>query len=142
LLYSKTFFANRVLVIVYGSPSLLKDVKIHLRFHYLEYFEDYDGKLRKVLCEKLLGTSAILPIAVIMKGSTLQLVVIGLPSEEFWNQILTRFSTSDKPFLAYSVMETALPWHCSSCPPEHIIEEIRDLSSEEVEFVLKLIGKK
>ena len=124
---------------VYGDNALVEVAKTKLSPFVDKFLEKHDDTTARRLCERLLSLNATLPTLALLEESNLRALIIGIPSEHLWERILERLSQPGDAFLAFSVEEELMPWRCTTCPPHRLLEEVWDLSSNDIRDVLEIL---
>jgi hypothetical protein len=134
--------SKKILVLIYDHGNIAaKTIIAKLGTIADNFILRKDERSEMRLCQLLLNLNATLPVAILLKDDEVLAVIIGVPSDNFWEQIMERINSSESAFLAFSIREEMLPWRCISCPPHgRLIEEMRSLSEKEVEEIRGVIG--
>jgi hypothetical protein len=134
--------SKKILVLIYDHGNIaVNTIRAKLGTITDNFIVRKDERSEMRLCQLLLNLNATLPVAILLKENEVLAVIIGVPSDNFWEQIIEKINTSEKAFLAFSIREEMLPWRCISCPPHgRLIEEMRSLSEKEVEKIRGVIG--
>ncbi|MCC6065367.1 MAG: hypothetical protein LM576_05235 [Thermofilum sp.] len=134
--------SKKILVLIYDHGNIaVNTIRAKLGTITDNFIVRKDERSEMRLCQLLLNLNATLPVAILLKENEVLAVIIGVPSDNFWEQIMERINSSESAFLAFSVREELLPWRCVSCPPHgRLIEGVRGLSEKEVEGIRSIIG--
>lgn len=134
--------SKKILVLIYDHGNIaVNTIRAKLGTITDNFIVRKDERSEMRLCQLLLNLNATLPVAILLKENEVIAVIIGVPSDNFWEQIMERINSSEGAFLAFSVREELLPWQCVSCPPHgRLIEGMRGLSEKEVEGIRSIIG--
>jgi len=139
---SQKYIKENIIVVVFGNASVIDSVRIYLSSYNTNILcKEGQQDVQKLLCEKFLGINKELPVLIFLMNNTLKGVAIGLPSEALWQKIAEQLSRSQSKFLAVSVKEKDLPWHCKLCEVEEdkITEYLRILNNEEETLIISII---
>jgi hypothetical protein len=135
-----SLYKKKVTVIIYDYGNFIeRAAKSKFEIFSSKFIVKYDIKIQTEICNLLLNLDVPLPVIVLLEDGTIRAVIIGAPSGNLWNQIMGKLTLPSKAFLACSVPEELLPWHCASCP-SRLVEELRDLSEEEIKSVYKILN--
>jgi hypothetical protein len=138
---SQKYIKEYITIVVFGNASVADSVRKYLSYNANIICKGDQQDVQKLLCRKLLGTDKELPIIVFLTNNTLKGVAVGLPSDALWQEITEYISVSQTKFLAISVQEKDLPWHCKLCKNEEdkIVEYLRTLNNEEEILINSII---
>jgi hypothetical protein len=141
---SQKYIKGNITVIVLDDARLVESIKKYMSSEVSILCEEKQNETNKLLCKKLLGIDKELPAIIFLVNNTLKGVIIGIPSETLWQKINEQLLYSQTKFLAISVQEKDLPWHCKLCEnnESNIIEYLRTLSDEEETLVISIISKR
>jgi hypothetical protein len=136
----EALYREKVIVIIYDCGNIIENVaKSKFEIISRKFIVKCDIKIQNEICELLLNLDVPLPVTVLLEDGTIRAVIKGVPSDNLWNQIMRKLTRPSKAFLAFSVPEELLQWHCASCP-FHLVEELRDLSEEEIKSIYKILN--
>jgi hypothetical protein len=141
---SQKYIKGNITVVVLNGAHLVEPIKKYISSEVRILCEEKQNETKKLLCNKLLGIEKELPAIIFLVNNTLKGVIIGIPSETLWQKISEQLLYSKTKFLAISVQEKDLPWHCKLCKNNEsdIIEYLRTLSDEEETLVNSIISKR